>query len=181
MPSRISTFPDLSLSLQTLSIVRVARLTSIRSSTDSRTRVSNPATLSPVRLRGTTGSRSLGSRSSLSGTSRRHFGGRRGNLGRAAGRLGRASRLDGAARASTTNRLPSRPNIAPANVREDNVRIWVLSNDVGWVTLGAAAGSVASAVEPVHVAAGVVPDAEGEDHAAAEGGAHIGQSAEVGG
>lgn len=52
----------------------------------------------------------------------------------------------------------------------------VVGQDVGRVALCAAARARAAAVEPVHVLAVVVPDAEDEDHAAAEGLAHGGEA-----
>jgi hypothetical protein len=44
----------------------------------------------------------------------------------------------------------------------------VLRLDQVWVLLGAAARARIAAVKLVHEAAGIVPDAEGEDHAAAQ-------------
>lgn len=41
----------------------------------------------------------------------------------------------------------------------------VVGKNVGWVAFGAAAGAAAAAIQPVHVAAVVVPDAKDEDHA----------------
>lgn len=96
------------------------------------------------------------------------------SLGSCGGRLG------GRSPAAATRSLESRPDITPADVGEDGMGGGVVLLDQGRVALGAAARAGVAAVEPVHVAAGVVPDAEDEDHAAAQRLAHGGQSAKGG-
>lgn len=61
-------------------------------------------------------------------------------------------------------RVKRGPDVAPADVGEDNVRGGVLLDDELGVALGGGAGAVVAGVQPVHVAGGVVPDGEGEDH-----------------
>lgn len=86
-------------------------------------------------------------------------------------------RRAGRRRGRGRSRVRSRPNVSPADVGEDDVRVGVVGQDVGWVALGAAAGAGVAAVEPVHVLAVVVPNAEHEHHAAAQGLAHGGEAA----
>lgn len=50
--------------------------------------------------------------------------------------------------------------------------IRVVGNNRGWVACRAAAGAAAAAIQPVHVAAGVIPDAKGQDHARSQSLAH---------
>ena len=57
-----------------------------------------------------------------------------------------------------------RPDIAPPDVGEDDVRVWVLGLYVLRGALSALAGAVVSLVEPGHLLDVVVPDAHGEDH-----------------
>lgn len=52
----------------------------------------------------------------------------------------------------------------------------VVGNDVGWVAFCAAAGAAVSAIQPVHVLAVIVPDAEYQDHAAAQSLSHGGET-----
>lgn len=74
--------------------------------------------------------------------------------------------------------IESRANLTPADIAEDDVGLRVLLRDESRVALGLAARTVDAAVEPVHELTGVVPDGEGEHHAAAERLAHGGQAAE---
>lgn len=94
--------------------------------------------------------------------------------------LGRRSRRLGGGRTRATRNVESRSDITPADVGEDDMGGGVLLLDQVRVPLGAAARAGVPAIEPIHVAAGVVPDAEDEDHAAAQCLAHGGQSAKGG-
>ena len=90
----------------------------------------------------------------------------------ASGGLGRRGGRSRRHRAIRT--LESRSDISPADIREDHVGRGILRLDQVRVSLGAAARACVAAVEPVHKAAGIVPDAEDEDHPAAQRLAHGG-------
>lgn len=147
--------PQKLLLLQTLRILLILRVAGVRRCARRGTRPALPAALSPVRL------------------------------GRARGRHGRScsgSAGGGAARLAATTAARGSPggggpDVAPADVGEDDVGGGVLRDDVGWVACGAVARPGAPAVEPVHVRARVVPDAEHQHHAAAQRLAHFRQAA----
>ena len=69
-------------------------------------------------------------------------------------------------------RRESRPNLTPLDLAEDNAGCLLdLLDDLG-VSLGSIARSRASAVEPVHEASLVPPDAHSENHTPAHGASH---------
>lgn len=111
---------------------------------------------------------------SLRGLSRRSGGARRRshsrNRSRSRGRRGAGARVVVLKRGA---------DVAPSDVAEDDVRRRVVLRDEGGVALRGVAGPVAAAVQPVHELAGVVPDGEGQHHAAAERLTHRRQAAEL--
>ena len=69
----------------------------------------------------------------------------------------------------SNNLLCGGTDLAPLDVREDDVRVRVLRLDLGWAALSALARPIRALVEPIHLLLLVVPDGDGQNHCEMQG------------